>query len=148
MKTIALRFGEHFSPKAGTISAHEEILTEYGFVWFGKMGSVISKKVVREIFNSDTPRILLIRSGKIERYWAYVSEIQYDVPPKEYIPSYYRDDAENFHTWIKISKFELAPRNILSKYCVASSGTPLNIASTHSMSPYFIIEERILVTEE
>lgn len=28
MKTIALRFGEHFSPDCGTISAHQKIITK------------------------------------------------------------------------------------------------------------------------
>ncbi len=38
MRTIALRFGEHFSPKCGTIAAHEEIINDIGYVWYGKMG--------------------------------------------------------------------------------------------------------------
>jgi hypothetical protein len=28
MKTIALRFGEHFAPPCGTIAAHQEIIDE------------------------------------------------------------------------------------------------------------------------
>ena len=37
MKTIALRFGEHFSPACGTIAAHQEIIDKSGYVWYGKM---------------------------------------------------------------------------------------------------------------
>ena len=47
MKTIALRFGEHFSPEIGTIAAHQKIIDEYGFVWYGKMGSSVSNKVIQ-----------------------------------------------------------------------------------------------------
>ena len=139
MKTIALRFGEHFSPECGTISAHEEIIERLGYVWYGKMGSKISEKMVKEIMASDSPRILLIRSGKAERYWAEVKEIQCGVPEKEAIPEYYRDIAGTFKTWFKIDKIVLADKDVMSKCVVASSGKILSEASKHSMSPYFII---------
>lgn len=140
MKTIALRFGEHFSPEIGTIAAHEEILDEYGFVWYGKMGSSVSDRVIQDIMANDNPQILLIRSGKIERYWASVKEIRHGVPDKKYIPEYYRDYAEKFKTWFKISGFTLAPKDVMSRCHVASSGALLSEVSKHSMSPYFIIE--------
>ena len=139
MKTIALRFGEHFSPECGTIAAHEIIIDKMGYVWYGKMGSKISEKMIKEILASDSPRILLIRSGKTERYWAEVKEIQYEVPEKEAIPEYYRDTAGTFITWFKIEKFVLADKDVMSKCVVASSGKILGEASKHSMSPYFII---------
>ena len=139
MKTIALRFGEQFSPECGTIAAHEEIIESLGYVWYGKMGSKISEKMIKEIMASDSPRILLIRSGKTERYWAEVKEIQYGVPEKEAIPEYYRDIAGTFKTWFKIEKFVLADKDVMSKCVVASSGKFLGEASKHSMSPYFII---------
>ena len=139
MKTIALRFGEHFSPECGTIAAHEIIIDKMGYVWYGKMGSKISEKMIKEILASDSPRILLIRSGKTERYWAEVKEIQYEVPEKEAIPEYYRDTAGTFKTWFKIEKFVLADKDVMSKCVVASSGKILGEASKHSMSPYFII---------
>lgn len=139
MKTIALRFGEHFSPECGTISAHEEIIERLGYVWYGKMGSKISEKIIKEIMASDCPKILLIRSGKAERYWAEIKAIQYEVPEKEAIPEYYRENARTFKTWFKIERFVLAEKDVMSKYVVASSGKRLGEASKHSMSPYFII---------
>ncbi len=140
MKTIALRFGEHFSPEIGTIPAHEEIINEYGFVWYGKLGASVSDKVIQEIMNSDNPHILLIRSGKAERYWAQVTEIQHQVPEEKYIPHYYRAKANTFKTWFKISDFTRAPKDVMNNCKVASSGATLSEASKHSMSPYFIIE--------
>ena len=38
MKTIALRFGETFSPEGGTIKAHQEVIDSCGYVWYGKLG--------------------------------------------------------------------------------------------------------------
>ncbi len=140
MKTIALRFGEHFSPECGTIEAHKKVIDTLGYVWYGKMGNPVASNIVNELKKQNEIRILLIQSGKFARYWAHVSEISRDTPPLDGIPAYYRDKTEKFKTWFKITEFESAPKNILSKCIVTSSGNPLGVVSMHSMSPYFIIE--------
>ena len=53
MRTIALRFGEHFSPKEGTIAEHQKLIEQYGFVWYGKMGSSVNDHTVKSILNND-----------------------------------------------------------------------------------------------
>ena len=140
MKTIALRFGEHFAPKCGTIAAHQKIIDKRGYVWYGKMGNPVSTHIIKELLELEDKRILLINSGKADRYWAHISEIKKDTPEKDGIPSYYRDNTEKFKTWFKVTLFEPAPKNIMSKCFVISSGIALGEVSKHSMSPYFIIE--------
>ena len=140
MKTIALRFGEHFAPAWGTISAHQRIIDVKGFVWFGKMGNRISDKAKNEIMSDTGCRILLIRSGHAERYWANVEKIADNPDDVSAIPYYYRNDIEKFKTWFKILRFEEAPKDIMSKCIVSSSGQLLGDVSKHSMSPYFKIE--------
>lgn len=139
MKTIALRFSDRFAPPNGTIKAHQDIIREKGHVWFGKLGLPVSDKAIDYICNNERPRILLIHSGRTERYWAYVNAIQKECPPLDLIPAYYRDDASKFHTWFQIVSFENAEKNILSQFVVLSSGQPLSAVSRSSMSPYFII---------
>lgn len=142
MRTIALRFSNNFAPSEGTIGAHEAVVAEKGFVWYGKLGSRISSKVMTDILTNEDPRILLIHSGATGRYWAYIDKIQNETPAADEIPSYYRDRAKDFATWFKVKRFEEAPRNILSQCFVTSSGASLSTASRHSMSPYFIIDYR------
>lgn len=139
MKTIALKFSNRFAPDCGTIEAHNEMIRKNGFVWYGKLGNKNAASVFGEILENDEPRILLIHSGATNRYWAYVDEIQHDIPERDDIPAYYRDEAEKFKTWFRVIKFEDAPRDIMSKCTVTSSGQELGIASKHSMSPYFKI---------
>jgi hypothetical protein len=139
MKTIALRFGEHFSPDCGTIAAHQMLLDKCGYVWYGKLGAQVSSKIVANICEQEDLKILLINSGKADRYWAHVSEISYEVPPFSEFPEYYHSMAEKMKTWFKIVSFEPAPRNIMEKCFVTSSWSPLSVASKHSMSPYFNI---------
>lgn len=140
MKTIALRFGEHFSPDCGTIAAHQLLIDALGYVWYGKMGNPIAARIVEELKKQDNTKILLINSGKADRYWAHVVEISKETPPMKGIPEYYRDLTEKFKTWFKITEFESAPKDIMSKCIVVSSGSSLSDVSKHSMSPYFIIE--------
>ncbi|MGE9977058.1 hypothetical protein [Bariatricus sp. HCP28S3_C2] len=45
MKTIALRFGEHFSPECGTIAAHEEIIDKLGYVCMERWEPKYQKKL-------------------------------------------------------------------------------------------------------
>lgn len=145
MKTIALRFGEHFSPECGTIAAHQQIIDELGYVWYGKMGNPVATRIVDELLELDDTKILLINSGKADRYWAHVTDIKKETPERTGIPSYYRDNTDKFKTWFKVTAFEPAPKDIMSKCHVVSSGAALGEVSKHSMSPYFIIkyEEKV-----
>ena len=140
MKTIALRFAENFAPEYGTILAHKELIDCYGYVWYGKLGTPISKKVADDIISSDKPKILLISSGKTDRYWAYIDKIQRETPNLEAIPEYYREICEKFNCWFRITNIIDAPKNVMSQLKVASSGRLLGEVSKKSMSPYFIIE--------
>lgn len=137
--TVALRFADTFAPSEGTIQAHQSLIDEKGYVWYGKLGAAVSSKVASEILTNEVPRILLIHSGKTGRYWAYIEKIQYEVPTKQDIPSYYRDNAGVFKTWFKVTRIEEASKGILGACTVASSGRPLSEVSKSSMSPYFII---------
>ena len=140
MKTVALRFADTFAPLAGTISEHQKCIEKSGFVWYGKLGSTVSQKVAAEILQNKCPKILLIHSGKSNRYWAYIEAISNETPPAEEIPEYYRNNAKNFKTWFRLIHIEVAPRDVLSHCRVASSGRPLSEVSRSSMSPYFIID--------
>lgn len=140
MKTVALRFSDNFAPAQGTIQAHEDIIDEKGYVWYGKLGLPLSTKAINYIMENKDPMILLIHSGKAARYWAHVEAISRDTPEIEAIPAYYRDNAGQFNSWFKITRFDNAPKDVLSKCSVISSGATLGEVSRHSMSPYFIID--------
>lgn len=140
MRTIALRYGEHFAPSCGTIAAHQRIIDELGYVWYGKLGTRVSDKMCGIIMSQESPKILLICSGKKDRYWAYIDQISNSRPGKGEFPDYYQDKAEQIRTWFRISLFEKASKDIMSVCTVSSSGNSLSETSKHSMSPYFIIE--------
>ena len=140
MRTVALRFSENFAPAEGTIAAHQELIDKNGFVWYGKLGMPLSAKVADALMSNESPRFLLIHSGKSNRYWVYVDKVQRETPPRNEIPQYYREMATDFKFWFRAIKIDRAESDVMSKCKVASSGEPLSYVSRSSMSPYFIIE--------
>ena len=142
MKTIALRFSDTFAPPGGTIVAHQNMITKVGFVWYGKLGGKVSLPVLNELLQNNEPKILLIQSGGTRRYWAFIQQVSYEIPPRNEIPEYYRGNASNFSTWFMITKILDAPRGILAHCMVSSSKRKLSEVSKSSMNPYFIIEVR------
>ena len=140
MRTVALRFSENFAPANGTIAAHEELIERNGFVWWGKLGVPLSAKVASALMENENPRILLIHSGKSNRYWAFVKKLQRETPPENEIPQYYRGMAKDFSFWFCVTRFVKAENDVMGKCKVASSGDSLSYVSKSSMSPYFIID--------
>lgn len=139
MRTIAIRFNNNFAPPEGTISAHESILQECGYVWYGKIGKNISNNNIQNIMESPQKRILLINTTQKECYWAYINDIRTDIDVDE-IPPYYRDKKKDIGTWFRIMKFEKHDLSLLKDMRVISSGKLLSEAIAHSMSPMFAIE--------
>lgn len=140
MRTIALRFAENFAPNIGTIASHQKLIDTLGYVWYGKLGTPISNKTAELVLNNSEPKILLIHSGKLKRYWAYITDITRTTPELDAIPEYYRDDSSNFKVWFKVYKIEEASREIMSHCIVSSTKSPLSHVSKSSLSPYFIID--------
>ena len=142
IKTVALRLADNFAPKSGTIAEHQKIIDSNGYVWYGKMGSALSGSIIEEILKLEEPKFLLINSGKFDRYWMYVEDIKKECTEPQFIPEYYRNQTERFKCWFKITKIELAQKDVMAHCFVTSSGNSLSEASKHSMSPYFKIEYR------
>lgn len=141
MKTIALRFADNYAPKEGTIKLHQEVINNNGYVWYGKFGNTLSQKNIDLLMSQSERKILLIKSGFPERYWAYFEKITKEKPYNiETIPKYYRNNTEKIKCWFKITKIERADNNVMSKFIISSSKTPLSEASKHSLNPYFVIE--------
>ena len=140
MKSVALRFSEKFAPPEGTIAAHNALIKQSNLVWYGKLGTALSNKTVEMILDCSTPRILLIHSGKSNRYWAYIDKAQRETPILSEIPHYYRHMAGDFGFWFRVLRFEKAENDVMQKCIVSSSGEQLTYASKSSMSPYFIID--------
>lgn len=142
MITVALRYSENFAPDCGTIKAHEQLIVADGFVYYGKLGVPLSKRIIQQMMQNEDKRFLLIHSGRSDRYWAEYEEVIRECPPLEHIPSYYRNRVKDFSTWFKVLNFEPAPSDVMKHCVVNSNNKPLGEVSKQSMSPYFIIRTK------
>lgn len=141
MKTLALRFADNYAPKEGTIKLHQNVIGSVGYVWYGKFGNSLSQKNIDLLMSQVNKKILLIKSGTPDRYWAYYDSIIKSLPNDiENIPDYYRNNTEKIKCWFRIIKIEKAENNIMSKFMISSSKMPLSETSKHSLNPCFIIE--------
>ena len=140
MKTIVLRFGESFSPDCGTIAAHQKIIDNLGYVWYGKLGVALSTQIIEDLLRYDDPKFLLINSRKNDFYWVHFNTISKERPYYKEYPSYYGNKIVRMNTWFKVTAFEETSKYVASYCTIISSGSPLNVASKRSMNPYFIIE--------
>lgn len=140
MRTVALKFHDSFWPMRSMFDEHQSYLAANGFTWWGKTGVPISEKAASDVLANEDPRILLIHSGEEDRWWAHVDQIVYDRPSEAFIPSWYRDNPANYSCWLRITRFEPAPKDVMSWCLVASSGKPLFRASSFSRSNYFIVD--------
>lgn len=140
IKTIALRFSDNYAPKEGMIKLHQDVIDKFGYVWYGKFGNKISKEIIEEQLKTSDPKILLIKSGSVERYWLHFQSHQVETPELDKIPEYYRKSCQDIKCWFKVTNFEKAEKNVLSKCYILSSGDCLSNASRHCLNPYFKIE--------
>lgn len=141
MKTIALRFADNYAPMEGTIKLHQAIISENGYIWYGKFGNTLSRKNIDLLMSQPERKILLIKSGFTDRYWAYFENIKKEKSLDiNTIPEYYRNNTEKIKCWFKIVRIERAENNVMSKFIISSSKMPLSEASKQSLNPYFVIE--------
>jgi len=140
MLTIALRFSDSFSTEKGTLFEHQSILDSNGYVWWGKHGSGINESTAEKLLKKGPTKILLMRSGTKERYWASVEAIVRKCPEPQFVPAYYRDDRTFYGSFLKITKIERADDNVLNNCFVKTNGRNLGDMINKTMAAYFIVE--------
>ncbi len=140
MKTIVLRYSDSFAPNNGSLFEHEKILNENGYVWWGKKGPRISPKVISDLFSDGQSKILLIRGGSSEKYWAIVEEIVDECPQPSYVPEYYRKELVFYGSFLKIIQFVKADDDILDHCYVYTTGKCMADIINKAMASYYIVE--------
>lgn len=68
MKKVALRFTNNSAPVSGPVGAHDELIIQFGYAYYGKICARISHEIVKCILQNQPSRILLIHSGAVNRY--------------------------------------------------------------------------------
>lgn len=137
-KLLVLRYGKQIV--ADCIELHQKKIDEMGYCWFGKLGTVPSKKSINAMLNEDKPSVILYARGSA--FICEVSEVAYNKPEKGY-PEYYKTELFNksaFPTvYFKLISIEPMNTKELEKFVVMSSGNTAMNTLMHSMTSFLFV---------
>lgn len=137
-KLLVLRYGKQIIENC--IELHQTKIEELGYCWFGKLGTIPSKKSIDAMFVEENPMLILY--ARSSAYICEVSEVIYD-KPNEGVPDYYQAelfDKLSFPTvYFKLISIEPLDINALEKFTVVSSGSTAINTLMHSMSSFLFV---------
>lgn len=137
-KLLVLRYGKQIIENC--IELHQETIEEIGYCWFGKLGTVPSKKSIDAVLEEENPTIILYARGSA--FLCGFSEVTYDKPEEGY-PDYYNTELFekcSYPTiYFKLTAIEQLDVNELEKFTVISSGNSAINTLMHSMSSFLFI---------
>ena len=145
---LLLRFSNNIY-KGDTIAAHQEVINQYGAVWFGKMGSPVSQVHVDKLnqqVDENIPTYVYLVKGNRRKSTIYHSTLflaSKTLPNDEayLVPRYYADlnISKYVRLWVKLGDFDPLETVELNKMKVASSVLPIGETLVKSSSGHFII---------
>jgi len=110
---LLIRFSDNLFGVGDAIARHQEVLQQYGSVWFGKLGTPIGKKALQtanEQIEQNIPSFLFLVKGNRKRSVFYQARMLFcsaEFPEQErnLIPTYYFEKklTPQMKSWVKIT---------------------------------------------
>ncbi len=132
---ILLRYSNNIVPD--TIQKHMDVIDQYGYCWFGKIGVIPSAKIQSAILSEEDPRIILYAKG--DAHECHLLDIT-NKKPSEGTPQYYETEGIYPSVYFKLASIEPVESKELDKYKIVSTGRTLSDAIWHSMTSFFFAE--------
>lgn len=137
-KLLVLRYGKQIIENC--IELHQEKIDSLGYCWFGKLGTIPSKKSIDAMLEEEKPMLILY--ARSSAFICEVSEVIYDKPDIGF-PDYYQAelfDKLSFPTvYFKLVSIKPLDINALEKFTVVSSGNTAINTLMHSMSSFLFV---------
>ena len=148
---LVVRFSDTLFGVGDVVAEHNEIVSQHGAVWFGKLGSTIAEKRVSMLnkqIEQNIPAFLYLVKGNRKKSTAYRADllaISRDFPKeKKQIPTYYeeKDLLEFMKVWMKIGQIEPIELSEMRSLKTINSIYPIAETLAKSSSGYFLVHER------
>lgn len=137
-RLLILRYGKQIVENC--IKLHQDIIDEIGYCWFGKLGTIPSKKSIEEMLDEEKPMMVLYARGAA--YICSVEVVTYDKPENGY-PDYYQtelfDKLMYPSIYFKLTSIQEIEVGDLNKFTVISSGNSAANTLMHSMSSFLFV---------
>lgn len=82
-------------------------------MWYGKLGTLVAAARVALVLGQDAPRILLVHSGRADRWRAHIDAISRMAPDSGY-PAYHGSGASKVRCWPRVTVIEPTGRGVIS----------------------------------
>ncbi len=147
---LVVRFTDTMFDVGDVVAVHNEIVTEQGAVWFGKLGQTLSQgriEIINKQIEQRIPTFLYLVKGNRKKSTAYRAQliaVSRDKPKeKKLIPQYYGEKKllQYMQAWMKISHIEPIDMSEMDSLKAISSVFPIAETLTRSSSGYFLVRE-------
>ena len=153
---LAIRFSDSRFHIEDVVDLHNKIVSNIGYVWFGKMGLPIAASKIEQLKLQITLKrptfVYLVKTFRTEStfYKANILDIKRQLPAIEAknFPSYYREyDLVNYiKTWLKISKVVPSTKEEINNIKVVKSVFTLRETLSRSASGHFWVKKTKVIS--
>ena len=148
---LLIRYSDNLYKINDVSEEHNNVISLYGSVWFGKVGKTLGlphiEKIKKQITKSEPSYLLLVQrvGKKYSTYRGRINDLSRSFPKasENLIPSYYFSKGliDNINLWINISELLLMEGDYLRNFRVISSIMTIEETLSSSMAALFIIKE-------
>lgn len=136
-KFLVMKYGTKIME--GCIKKHIEVLDNYGYCWFGKIGTTPSNDFMKEVMAAAKPIMILF--GREGVYECVLEQYSFEKPHDGY-PEYYdkilfADEDTIPSAYYKIIRIKEIRKEQLNKYVTVKNGKNLLETVSRSMAPFF-----------
>lgn len=138
-KLLILRYGKQIVENC--IQLHRDKIEISQYCWFGKLGTIPSKKSIDAMMSEKCPKLILY--ARNTAYLCDVNSVSFEEPQDGY-PDYYKTELfskQIFPTvYFKLTSIEPIEIKELENFTVMSSGNAAINTLMHSMSSFLFVE--------
>ena len=148
---LVVRFSDKLFSIGDVPNKHNEVVSRYGFVWFGKLGQSISQSRV-DILNMQismqTPTYIYLVQGNRKTTTVHRATLlqvakELNKTERKFIPDYYTKVKilKYINTWFKISEIKPTTPSTLANLKAINSISPILETLARSSSGHFLVHE-------
>ena len=148
---LVIRFSDNLFDVGNVVAKHNDIVSKYGYVWFGKMGSAFSEsriEMLKKQIDKGIPTYVYLVKGNRKKSTAYQAKLidiatELNKTEAKKTPSYYhkKELVQYMKVWIKIGEINSIEMSDMSRLKTINSVFPIQETLVRSSSGYFLVHE-------
>jgi len=148
---LAVRFSDNLFSVGDVVEKHNQVVSKFGYVWFGKLGQTISQNrmdMLNTQIAKSIPTYAYLVKGNRKKSTFYRAKLlgiskELNKEEKKFVPAYYTEAKlqKYISTWMKVSEIEPIEASTISNLKALNSVFKLEETLVRSSSGYFLVYE-------